>query len=196
MRFESVAGVEKALVHLGALMEASKAGPVSLLVCGGASLMVLGQVARATHDIDLLACLEVCPTEEAEVEHRSELPEPVRTLAQRVADDLGLDVGWLNLGPSSLVELGLPAGLLKRAERRRYGRLLTALYVSRLDQIHLKLYASLGGGERHIADLFTLKFSGQELQQAARWILAVAGDMVLKTDLEKLLGDLGHECKL
>lgn len=158
--------------------------------------MVLGQVARATHDIDLLACFEDCPAEETQIERQTELPDALGGLARRVAGDLGLEPDWLNLGPSSLVELGLPAGLLKRARRKLYGRRLTALYVSRLDQVHFKLYASLGREERHIADLLALKPSAEELAQAARWILAVAGDMVLKSDLEKLLGDLGHELKL
>ncbi len=193
MRFESAAGVEKALAHLGALLDASQTGPVTLLVCGGVSLMVLGHVARTTHDVDLLACLAACPVRENEIEHRSELAEPVRTLARRVADDLGLDADWLNLGPASLVQLGLPAGLLQRAERRSYGGTLSALYVGRLDQIHLKLYASLGREERHVADLFALKPSDEELVQAARWIMAVAGDMVLEADILRLLRDLGCE---
>ncbi len=196
MRFGSAAQVEEALSSLAEMLDAAGSEPLSLLVCGGAALMVMGQATRGTQDVDLLTYFDRLPLQEAELQRRFELPDEVRLFAGTVARDMGLDPNWLNLGPSSLVQLGLPAGLLGRAQSRQYGDSLTALYVDRLDQIHLKLYASLARDERHVADLLALEPDPQEMLLAGRWVLAVAGEMVLKDDLQKLIGDLGHDITL
>jgi hypothetical protein len=76
---------------------------------------------------------------------------------------------WLNAGPASLLDLGLPEGFLQRAQRRSYGEALTVLFASRTDQIHFKLYAAVDQGAGwHFADLQALEPTEPELQ-AARW---------------------------
>jgi len=64
----------------------------------------------------------------------------------------------------------LPEGFAERAERRTYGSLVLHI-ASRLDQVHLKLYASVDQGPRskHVADLRLLSPSRDELLAAARW---------------------------
>jgi|SRR6478609_665272 len=82
----------------------------------------------------------------------------------------GLPSEWLNAGPASLFDLGLPYGFFQRAEHRGYGESLHVLFASRLDQIHFKLYAAVDqGAGRHLADLRSLTPSEEELIQAARW---------------------------
>jgi hypothetical protein len=64
----------------------------------------------------------------------------------------------------------LPEGFLARAQGRDYGEALRALFASREDQIHFKLYAVVDQGPgRHLADLRALKPTESELLQAARW---------------------------
>lgn len=114
-------------------------------------------------------------------------------MARAVAADMGLDEDWLNVGPSSLVSLGLPEGLMSRACGRDYGRCLKVFFLDRVDQIHLKLYASLSREERHVQDLLALKPTGHEVEQAKGWIEVIAADGFLPADLAALIKDLGHE---
>jgi hypothetical protein len=65
--------------------------------------------------------------------------------AQRECFTLAV-VGWLNPGPTSLLDLGLPESFFERAQRRHYGPGLEVLFASRVDQIHLKLYATVDQG--------------------------------------------------
>lgn len=74
--------------------------------------------------------------------------------AALVGRDLGLEPGWLNAGPTGLLELGLPAGLTDRLIARDYGPALRVSFASRIDQIFFKLYAAADRREpRDLADL-------------------------------------------
>jgi hypothetical protein len=120
---------------------------------------------RATRDVDVLAILidEQLVTAEP-------LPGPVTDSAAIVARDFSLPADWLNSGPTSLLDFGLPEGFVARAERRRYGLALEVLFASRLDQIHFKLYASVDrGAGRHLEDLKALRPTAEELRAAASW---------------------------
>ena len=192
MDFQSAEHIERALFHLGELLDAEAAQPIALLACGAASLIVQGLVPRTTNDIDLLAYFGHDPPDQRDIERHTELPPTVSRLVARVAADMDLDETWLNLGPSSLVQLGLPDGLLARALPKRYGRALTVFYVDRLDQVHLKLYACLSGEERHVADLKALRPTDAEMLQARRWIETAMADGVLRSALEALMRDLGY----
>jgi len=193
MDFRSASHIEEALARLGELL-AAEAESVTLLVCGGASLIVQRLVPRTTHDVDVLACMTAGFTDPpAAGTRQTELPAAVQEMALAVAADLGLDDDWLNLGPSSIVTLGLPDGLMNRTVRRDYGAGLTVLYVGRVDQIHLKLYAALSREERHVQDLVALHPTSDELMAAKEWIETVVGDAVLPSDVANLLRDLGHD---
>jgi hypothetical protein len=98
------------------------------------------------------------------------LPAALIEAADIVARDFGLPSRWLNAGPASLLDLGLPDGFMRRAQHRSYGESLQVLFASRLDQIHFKLYAAVDqGAGRHLTDLQALTPSDEELIQAARW---------------------------
>jgi hypothetical protein len=136
-----------------------------ILVVGGSALLALGLIARPTRDIDLVG------VRVADAVHSAQpLPEPLAQARDRVARDFGLPADWLNAGAADLVHLGLPSGFVERAERRSYGPGLTVLFASRVDQIHLKLYATADQGPgKHEQDLRRLTPTRNELIEAARW---------------------------
>jgi hypothetical protein len=137
-----------------------------LVVIGGSALLALGLVERTTRDVDIVALRSG-----DELEGADPLPEALRAARDLVARDFSLLPGWLNPGPSKLLEFGLPDGFVERLERRDYGPGLVVYFASRLDQIHFKLYAAVdaGGPGKHEADLRALEPTEAELLAAARW---------------------------
>jgi hypothetical protein len=158
---------ERANALLAALGEqlALRAQRYVLVVIGGSALLALELVARTTRDVDVLAILDG-----GELLSAEPLPPALLEAARVVAQDFSLPVDWLNAGPASLLDLGLPEGFLQRVQRHSYGEALTVLFASRIDQIHFKLYATVDqGAGRHLADLQALEPTEPELLQAARW---------------------------
>ncbi len=137
----------------------------TVAVVGGAALLALGLVSRATRDVDIVALVEDGVPTSAEP-----LPAPLAESARIVARDFGLAEGWLNAGPTSLLDFGLPEGFYARAHRRDFGDALRVLLASRVDQIHLKLYAVVDqSAGKHLNDLRALNRTSDELLAAARW---------------------------
>jgi len=192
-RLQSGQEIERTLRALGELLDASDSQPIGLLVCGGASLIVTKLVARSTRDVDVLTFFGPERPEQSDLRRHDALPPPLKEAASTVAADFGLDSDWLNFGPTGLVQLGLPDGLMARAIRRDYGQKLRVFYISRLDQIHLKLYAATGGEERHFQDLRALNPTADELRQAKEWIETNLADAVLPSEVEAIVEDLGCE---
>jgi hypothetical protein len=137
----------------------------TLAVVGGSALLALGLISRPTRDVDILAIVE-----NDELVSAQPLPATLLDAALTVARDFGLPDEWLNPGPTSLLDLGLPDGFYERAQRRIYGPGLEILFASRVDQIHLKLYATVDqGAGKHLKDLEVLQPTDQELLYAAHW---------------------------
>jgi hypothetical protein len=136
-----------------------------LVVIGGSGLLALGLIERSTRDVDLLALRAG-----NELNSAKPLPSALEAARDRIARDFSLPTDWLNPGPTGLLELGLPEGLIDRLERRDYGDSLTVYFASRYDQIHFKLYALVDQGPgKHEADLRALSPTEEELLAAARW---------------------------
>jgi hypothetical protein len=100
------------------------------------------------------------------------IPEPLRRAVVDVARTYGLANDWVNLGPDSLLDLGLPDGFVERLERHDYGGLVAWL-ADRVDMICFKLYAAVDQGprSRHLQDLLDLRPDRDELLAAARWTM-------------------------
>ena len=125
--------IESALRTLGAILQ-DRGTPFDLLIVGGGDLLLLGLIDRATADVDVIGVKDGSHYQQA-----TELPEPLLSAAADVADTLGISAKWINSGPASLMEFGLPRGWEERVEVRRYGALEIHL-TSRFDQICFKLY--------------------------------------------------------
>jgi hypothetical protein len=161
----------------------------SIVVVGGSALMALGLVSRATRDVDVVALHR-----DGELLSAEQLPPGLVHAAELVAADFGLPRDWLNAGPASLLRWGLPDGFLARAAPHSYGEALQVLFASRLDQIHLKLYAVVDqGAGRHLEDLRALDPKEEELLAAARWSITHDPSPGHRQVLAEVLGHLGVE---
>lgn len=132
---------------------------------GGGGLLLLGLATRTTKDLDLVAGME---------DGRRFRPDPLSPDLVEACRDVGRALGlaedWLNAGPASLLDLGLPAGFQERLKTRRYGGLILHI-AGRRDQVFFKLYAAtdLGPRSKHLEDLRQLHPTRDELLDAARW---------------------------
>ncbi len=122
------------------------------------------------------------------------LPEPLRLAIVDVARAYGLAIDWVNLGPASLLDLGLPQGFTSRVERRDYGGLVAWL-AGRFDMVCFKLYAAVDQGprSRHLQDLVELRPTQNELLEAARWTITHDPSPAFRSLLVGALSDLGVE---
>ncbi len=158
--------LEEALHSLGAVLQ-QRDTPFSLLVVGGGSLLLLRLIDRPTGDLDVVGLSENGKYHKIEA-----LPPPLSTAAAQVAQALGLTDNWLNTGPASLMDFGLPSGWEERISVRTYGALEVHI-PSRFDLVCFKLYAAVdrGPNDKHYTDLQTLQPTADELTQAARWTI-------------------------
>jgi hypothetical protein len=161
-----------------------------LVVIGGSGLLALEIVDRPTSDVDVLA-VQVG----GKLVKPDPLPPELVKAAGRVGRDFGLTGDWLNAGPASLLDLGLPRHFEDRLQTRRFGESLTVHFASRYDQIHFKLYAVVDERSpgRHEADLRALRPSQAELVAAARWTRTHDPSPGHRSSLEQVLRHFGVE---
>jgi hypothetical protein len=119
-------------------------------------------------------------------------------MASQVAEDLDLAETWLNNGPSrepgGLYQVGLPEGIGGRLTRRDFGERLTVYYVSRVDQIYFKVFASVDSGPgRHVDDLMELKPSPDEMEKAAIWAMTHDRSVGFRMVLVSMLRQMGFK---
>ena len=165
--------------------------PVHIVVIGGSGLAGIGAIARATRDVDVVALYRDGLLVSAEP-----LPDPVIAAARIVARDFRLAPGWLNSAPTSLLDTadGLPAGFANRMITRAFGSALTVSFASRIDQVHLKLYAAADRGEpRDFDDLRALAPTADELRAAASWARSHNMPGPFDDDVQRTLRTLGVE---
>jgi hypothetical protein len=160
--------------------------PLGLVVCGGTALSALGLVMRTTRDMDVLG--SVSETQNGvTIQSIKKFPEWLVEAANRVGRDFDLPEKWLNLGPASQVESGLPEGFEERLVKKVYGQYLTIYFISRIDQIHFKLYAAVDQDGYHVQDLFALKPTEYEMEEAAKWVVTQDVSEVFKALLKDFL---------
>lgn len=191
--FRDQKDVETILSALGEQLEEIVSEPLELLVCGGSALNVLGLVQRATADVDVLAYVNRNTAGEVSFISADPLNEKLITASEKVERDFNLTEDWLNAGPASATDLGLPDGILKRVKTRQYGQKLTIHFMGRYDQIHFKLYAAVDqGAGKHFDDLLALKPTPDELEQAARWSMTHDVSEGYRQVLKDLLNHMGY----
>jgi len=185
MVFDSTT-LENTLIMLGQRLAQSKQH-YEVVAIGGGSLVLLGHIDRTTKDLDLVAIMNAGRLISAN-------PLPQALLKEIIAVGTALELGehWINEGPSSLLETGLPDGFMKRLITRKYGG-LTIHFAGRLDQICFKLYAAVDQGpkSKHFADLLRLKPTFDELLIAKNWCLTQDVSDEFSTMLAEALSALG-----
>ena len=192
--FRDQKDVETILSALGEQLEEIASEPLELLVCGGSALNVLGLVQRATKDVDVLAYVNRNTAGEVSFISADPLNKNLITASKKVARDFNLTENWLNAGPASATDLGLPNGILKRVKTIQYGQKLTIHFMGRYDQIHFKLYAAVDqGAGKHFDDLLALNPTPDELEQAARWSMTHDVSKGYRQVLKGLLTHMGFK---
>jgi hypothetical protein len=192
--FRDQKDVETILNALGEQLESSAGESIELLVCGGSALIFLGLVQRTTKDVDILAYVKRTQRGNTSfIKAQLTNSEFIRA-SKKVARDFNLPENWINTGPTSAVDLGLPDGIMERATKREFGRKLTVHFLSRYDQIHFKLYAVVDqGAGKHFDDLLALGPTADELEQAARWSMTHDESEGYRQVLKNLLNHIGHK---
>lgn len=184
--------IDRVLGLLGERLEQTAIPPITMLVCGGASLIATRMVSRLmTKDIDVLAFVR----DDAVLDKAKPFPALLDRCVAEVAAMLQLPEHWINPGPTSLLDAGLPEGLMDRlAETRRYGQKLTVLFIGRLDQICFKVFAAADAGPgRHLEDLRELNPASDEMERAARWVMQQDPSEDFRLMLKTMLRKIGYE---
>jgi hypothetical protein len=164
---------------------------IGLVVCGGTALAALGLVTRTTKDVDVL-CAAIETEDLITLHELKSFPPWLMDAASKVGRDFHLPSGWLNLGPASQVSTGLPEGFERRLTKKIYGEYLSVYFISRLDQIHFKLYAAVDRNDYHVQDLAMLSPTPDEMLAAARWTLTQDVSEVFAALLRDFLRRNGH----
>ena len=181
--------LEGALSALGELL-AARGLRYELVLVGGGNLILRGLITRpTTKDLDILGerALDL-------IRPLRPMPEPLRDAVTDVGRAFGLANDWLNVGPESLLDHGLPDGFTERLERRDFGGLVVWL-AGRYDMVCFKLYAAVDQGprSRHFQDLVELRPSRRDLLEAARWASTHDPSPGFPSLLVELLRALGVE---
>jgi hypothetical protein len=183
--------LDRALGLLGELMAARNHPQQHFVVCGGSSLLALGLVSRTTtQDVDILARIEA-----NHLVSPRPLPHWLRAAANDVGKQLDLPPDWLNdqVAEETLFRCGLPDGLQQRLTEKSYGPRLQISFISRRDQIFLKLHAAVDrDGGRHLQDLLDLAPTAPELLAAAKWTRTQDPSDGFRLLLGEMLTHLGH----
>lgn len=175
-------GLKGALEVLGQLL-ADRGLHYEIVAIGGGGLLLLGLIDRTTRDLDLVALIKG-----RELFSASPLPPPLTQAAEEVGKALDLGKDWLNVGPASLLEMGLPQGFIERLHIRKY-KGLTLYLADRFDQICFKLYASVDQGpqSKHFADLQALFPTLDELRQAKNWCITQDVSTHFEKDINQVI---------
>lgn len=178
--------LENALVMLGQRLSRSKQH-YEVVAIGGASLVLLGYIDRATKDLDLVAVMTA-----GRLISAKPLPQGLLKEIAEVGTALEIGENWVNAGPTALLETGLPEGFEERLVIRRYEG-LTIHFAGRLDQICFKLYAAVDQGptSKHFVDLKQLTPTYDELLIANKWCLTQDVSLDFSTMLVQTLSALG-----
>lgn len=181
--------LETAIRALGELLDA-RGLHYEVVLIGGGNLILRDLVTRpTTKDLDLLGEWTADG-----IKPMRPMPEPLSVAVRDVALAYGLASDWVNLGPQSLLDLGLPEGFVGRLERRDYGGLVAWL-ADRLDMISFKLYAAVDQGprSRHVQDLRELRPDRDELLAGAGWTMTHDPSPDYRALLVETLRQLGVE---
>ncbi len=180
--------LQTALQQLNEQLQITQSPKTELVVCGGSALIAMGLVPRTTCDLDIIALIQ-----DEQMCSATSLPDYLQQAALRVARNLKLPENWLNNGPASQFQLGLPDGFQNRLTVREIGEKLVVHYVSRLDQIYFKVFAAADRGGYHVNDLRMLNPSEEELVKACKWCMTIDVSPTFREILITMFKQLGWD---
>lgn len=194
MVFQNKRETERILEALAAQMAEFQIPAVELLVCGGSALNVIGFLERPTKDVDVVAWVERDLTGEVKIHKASEALVGMREAIAKVARDFNLPENWMNPGPESVLDFGMPEGFFGRIQSKTYLERLVLHFLSRFDQICFKFYAAVDQGPgKHLDDLLKLKPNSEELWRASQWCMTHDVSEAFRDFAKSLLRALGHD---
>ncbi|MBN2169086.1 MAG: hypothetical protein JW738_07565 [Actinobacteria bacterium] len=130
------------LGQLGEALEDMDDEPMDILICGSMALIMQGLLlGRATTDIDGIGF--VIEKEGSVILESPGMQKAFMEARSRVAAANNLPRRWINFQPRTLLDNGLPDGIIDRAVVRNYGEKLRIRLCSRIDMVALKMYAAL-----------------------------------------------------
>ncbi len=186
----NVGHLRSALSTLGEVL-AARGLRYEVVIVGGANLLLRGVITRSTKDGDVVAGR----SSDGQIIEMPQLPAPLAAAVRDVARTYGLAEDWLNVGPASLLDLGLPDGFAGRLSREDFGA-LTVWLAGRHDLVCFKLYAAADhwpARDRHLADLRALAPDRGDLLAAARWARTHDASPGFRSLLVAVLDELGIE---
>jgi hypothetical protein len=186
--------INEALRLLDGRLRLNRSSSFALVVCGGTALNAMQLIERTTKDVDIVALMD----SNEQLADPAPLPQELLIAAREVADTLKISQDWLNNGPSrgdgGLFRMGLPDGFKARIVKNYQGEKLTVYVISRLDQIHFKLYAAIDQfGGYHASDLKLLSPSDEELLEAVRWATTHDPSEGFRQAAKLFLREFGYE---
>ena len=176
--------ISEALEALGATLS-FRGIQANLVIIGGGNLIYAGLISRTvTRDLDVVGQLN-----DGEVVAIAPMPEPLAQAILDVARQHDLAPDWINTGPMSLLEKGLPDGFVGRLEREDYSGALSVWFAGRQDIIATKIYAAANpthndpNPNRHLQNLDDLEPTSDELAFGRAWMTNWAdGDLLAAAD--------------
>ena len=183
-------GLDGALAALGDVL-AYRGELYEIVLVGGGDLVLRGIISRSTKDADILGQR----LDNGRIVPLRRLPDALARAVSEVADAHDLAPDWLNVGPESLLELGLPAGFENRLTARHYGG-LTVWLAGLYDLVCFKLYAAADhwpSQDRHLDDLRALRPTEADLLSSARWSITHDPSPAFRGQLAAVLAHLGVE---
>jgi Nucleotidyltransferase of unknown function (DUF6036) len=183
------AAIASALTAVGELL-AADGEAYAIVIIGGATLILMRIVRRATRDIDMLAWKKG----DVLIRPPKPLPAPLERAIAAVAERFGLPTTWLNTGPASQWDTGLPPGLADRVHWTDYAALSVGL-VDRYDLVFFKAYAAADNGPRdnHYRDLLALRPTHEELAAAIAWAQTQDPSPAFRAAIENMSRQLTHD---
>ncbi len=129
-----------------------------LTICGGAALVLMGTISRATADVDVVAKV---------------IPEAVLAAAKVVAKKLKCPETWLNNQVKPIMDR-LPRDWEDHLVTVFTGHPITVRSISRQDIISAKLHAAIDRRAADFDDLIDLRPSAAEVENATAYCLKQA----------------------
>ena len=124
------------------------------IIIGGAALLTMGIINRATRDVD---CLD------------PKIDEEVKAASIEFAHQEEIDENWLNNGPEDL-KSDLPADWKERVIEIYKGESITLWTLGRIDLLRTKLYAYCDR-QQDLQDCILLAPTEEELKEITPWLV-------------------------